>query len=366
MNAFKTGFSLSMRARQACVNSTGETDFRRTIFPASRSVSFVRSVLLPAAGPASRSIAPEPYAATLPRKDLREVILVCETCAGGYPRRRGRFQNRVLLSNRFHFKARIEDREIFPSRPKLKQIAVVWIVYVAGLPGVIQPHRGIPVFCIDNDLKGAAGGLVISAAGSRYGIAVAPARQRADVELGLQFRFKPIGHEVVNEGMMIGSQLPVVHVRAEASREFRDGFIQALREHRITACDRIGAKAPIRSLQPTNDFGELDIADEVPCFSRYRKLTHLGHKAALPHFINSRGGGIFVENEIPIQQTRPGLLCRLVADLQFAQERDQTPGGDGEVIVLKLNHVRDTEHAARSQKLLDAIGPVGIGPSVVQ
>src|SRR5271169_2568872 len=113
------------------------------------------------------------------------------------------------------------------------------VVYIAGLSGIVESHRVIPVSGIDDDLERPAAGLVVAAPGGRHRVAVAAARQGANVVFRTQLRLEGGAQRVRNGCMVISAQLPLLLVRPKALGELCDGLVETLREQGIAAADGI-------------------------------------------------------------------------------------------------------------------------------
>ena len=63
------------------------------------------------------------------------------------------------------------------------------------------------------------------------------------------FRLERVGHRMVNQSVMVSTQVPLAHVRSEAPGKVGCRLIQALKQQRIAPGQGIRAKRPIRSFQ---------------------------------------------------------------------------------------------------------------------
>src|ERR1700691_3839796 len=128
---------------------------------------------------------------------------------------------------------------------------------------------------------------------------------------------------MVNQSVMVGTQLPLVHVRSQALGEVRCRLIQALKQERIAPGDRISAKRPIWSFQQLHRPEERRSPLYGARVLRKETSAHVFLKMALPHLVDTGRDRVLVEIEIPMDQALPRLLGDVAGRSDFAQQRDQ-------------------------------------------
>src|ERR1700677_3713362 len=114
----------------------------------------------------------------------------------------------------------------------------------------------IPVLCVDNNLKGPAGYLVVCwTAGCRDGESVSTARKMSHIELLFEVGPHGVCHRAKDAGVMVGTEIPFLSIRTEALGQLGNRLLEAFHEKRVAARDRIRAESPIGRVHPADDAG---------------------------------------------------------------------------------------------------------------
>src|SRR5215510_8400044 len=125
---------------------------------------------------------------------------------------------------------------------------------------------------------------------------------------------------MLDKSMMVGTEFPFLYAGTEATIELRNCFGETPGEQVVSSGDWVRTKPPIRCKQPINYSLQTQVSNECLRVLRHQQLTHISLNASLPHFVNGRGYGVFVQNVIPREQPVAGICRCLIRKTEALQK----------------------------------------------
>ena len=155
-------------------------------------------------------------------------------------------------------------------------------------------------------------------------------------------------------------------IGTEPLLEIGERLRQAAGEHRVAAGHRVVSEPAVRRGEPVDEALGVQATDDVARHLGHDQVAKVGPQAALEADVDRRLDRVLVEHEIPVAQPVAQLGDPRIVKCDLAQQGDDVPTRDGQVVMLHAHHVDDRHVPARVQHLLHPRRPHLVAPGVVQ